>query len=190
MAYNYDSVYRNPQYFGEPIEEIISFYREQKDRGKLLDIGAGQGRDAIPLALMGYRVTAIDTSPTGIRALKTSAIQNGVEIETRLEGVDSFNRFHRFDFIHLNSLFYFRAEDDAHPDGERLKRIFDLAGSGAIFLVGFSNADGRDEKLRNVLAELPKAEILLRRYIDTSATERVSGLRIPSEFHFTVFCKG
>jgi len=190
VAYNYDIVYTTPDYFGQPLQEILRFYEGITERGRLLDIGAGQGRDALPLAAMGYDVSAIDTSKTGIVELENKAIQRGLNIDARVHNLDTFDRYELFDFIHSNSVFYFRSEEKNISDEKRLRRIFDLAKTQAVFLLGFTNSDGRAEKLSRALAKFPKAEILCRRYIDTSATEKVSGLKMQSEYHFTVFRKG
>lgn len=190
MAYNYDNDYNTPDYFGKPIPDVLNFYQNHPVRGNLLDIGAGQGRDALFLAGMGYRVTAIDTSEIGINSLRMSASQRELDIETQIQDLDTFQRYDSFDFIHANSVFYFRSEDNQLSDELRLLRIFDLAKTETFFLVGFANAENRAEKLGDALAKLTKAEILLRKYIDTSTTEKISGLKIASEYHFTVFRKG
>lgn len=190
MAYNYDNDYNTPDYFGKPIPDVLNFYQNHPVRGNLLDIGAGQGRDALPLAGMGYRVTAIDTSETGINSLRKVASERGLSIETRVHDLDRFEHCDTFDFIHANSVFYFRPEENQVSDELRLQRIYEQSRTNAIFLVGFANAENRAEKLGDALAKLPRAEILFRKYIDTSTTEKVSGLKIASEYHFTVFRKG
>ncbi|HMO53999.1 MAG TPA: methyltransferase domain-containing protein [Tepidiformaceae bacterium] len=51
-----------------------------------LDIGAGAGRYALPLALAGARVTAIDPSPGMLSALSETAEEHGVSGVSVLEG--------------------------------------------------------------------------------------------------------
>ena len=52
MNVSYDKQYQTENLFGEPYSE----------RGRLLDLGCGQGRNAIPLAQLGYEVTGMDIS--------------------------------------------------------------------------------------------------------------------------------
>ena len=56
----YDKHYQTPNYFGEPYPELLSFFSKYKPKGHVLDLGCGQGRDAIAMARMGYKVTGVD----------------------------------------------------------------------------------------------------------------------------------
>jgi len=49
----------------------------------VLELGAGQGRDTLPLAEAGFAVTAADYSETGLSRIEARADQMGVEVETR-----------------------------------------------------------------------------------------------------------
>ena len=65
-----------------------AFIREAADRwmeapGSVLDLGSGEGRNAVFLAQRGYRVTAADFSAAGLRKTERLAEQNGVEVATR-----------------------------------------------------------------------------------------------------------
>lgn len=51
-----------------------------------IDIGAGAGRYALPLALQGAKVTAVDPSPGMLAALEETAREHNVEGVTRIEG--------------------------------------------------------------------------------------------------------
>ncbi|MBN1999333.1 class I SAM-dependent methyltransferase [candidate division KSB1 bacterium] len=48
--------------------------------GKLLMLGLGGGREAIPLAKMGFEVTGVDYIPEMVEQAQTNARQNGVRI--------------------------------------------------------------------------------------------------------------
>ena len=73
MSNSYDKYYQTESLFGEPYPELLDFFSSYPKRGKLLDLGCGQGRDAIPLARMGFEVTAIDSSSVGIAQMKQIA---------------------------------------------------------------------------------------------------------------------
>ena len=62
----YDDYYKTENLFGEPYKELVAFFKKYPLKGKLLDIGCGQGRNAIPLAKIGYQVTEIDIAKFGI----------------------------------------------------------------------------------------------------------------------------
>ena len=42
--YDYDEYYQEPEYFGAPYNELVSFFAEYPFRGTVLDLGCGQGR--------------------------------------------------------------------------------------------------------------------------------------------------
>ena len=50
--------------------------------GTALDLGCGPGRNAVPLAVRGWRVTGVDASSVGLAQAAERARDAGVEIET------------------------------------------------------------------------------------------------------------
>lgn len=81
--------------------------------GPILELGAGTGRLAVPLAAAGHRVTAVDVDPTMLDRLRRRARDEGPAVVGRLELVEadllalepSGEPMHRLAFIGLNSLF-------------------------------------------------------------------------------------
>lgn len=49
--------------------------------GRAVDLGAGEGRNAVWLASRGWRVTAVDISPVGLEKGRRLAAHNGVEVD-------------------------------------------------------------------------------------------------------------
>lgn len=47
MKSPYDEYYQTEDLFGAPYPELVTFFAEREQRGKVLDLGCGQGRDAI-----------------------------------------------------------------------------------------------------------------------------------------------
>ncbi len=76
---SYDKQYKTVDLFGEPYPELIDFFRTYPKRGRLLDLGSGQGRDAIPLAHLGYNVTAIDKSKVGVKQMILKSQKEGLK---------------------------------------------------------------------------------------------------------------
>lgn len=50
--------------------------------GVILSLGEGEGRNAVHLASLGYRVTALDSSEVGFEKMRQLADRRGVSIET------------------------------------------------------------------------------------------------------------
>ena len=68
MATDYDKLYQKTnRLLGAPGQAFVDFFETfEKERALVLDIGCGQGRDALFIARLGHRVTAVDLSPAGV----------------------------------------------------------------------------------------------------------------------------
>ncbi len=55
--------------------------------GRALDLGAGEGRNAVWLAERGWRVTAVDFSPVALDKARRLARARGVSVDWALEGL-------------------------------------------------------------------------------------------------------
>ena len=74
--HSFNSAYSTDKFFwgikpNSLLVQAVKYVRE----GKALDIGAGEGRDAIFLAKNGLEVTAIDISQEGLNKVKQLAKQ-------------------------------------------------------------------------------------------------------------------
>ena len=84
--------YSNPsQYlFGkEPVLSLKNHVQSLK-KGKVLDIGMGEGRNAVFLAQEGFTVEGIDCSAKAIEKAKQLAQEKGVTIEAKTQNLDFF----------------------------------------------------------------------------------------------------
>lgn len=68
-------------------------------RIKLLDIGCGEGRNAVFFASRGYAVTAFDTSPVGVEKTKRLADKVQVQLEVFVADINDFRLSEAFDVI-------------------------------------------------------------------------------------------
>lgn len=94
--------FRNPL-----LEQLVA---EISGNGKVCDLGCGDGRYAIPLALKGFTVCAVDSSSSALSRLKRRADQAGVSRRIYLsqEDIMQFRFEHDFRLIILaNVLHYF-----------------------------------------------------------------------------------
>ena len=89
---NYDKRYTNiKDYFGKESVGILKKYYKKLNRSKpVLDIGAGQGRNAFFLAREGYEVDAIDESKISIEIVSSSAKKENLQIKTYLSRFEAF----------------------------------------------------------------------------------------------------
>ena len=76
----------------------LSVWRELAEEagGPVLDVGCGTGRVALELAGAGHRVTAFDTDPSLVSALRERARQRRLEIDSTCADARSFSHPGRF----------------------------------------------------------------------------------------------
>ncbi|WP_371168882.1 class I SAM-dependent methyltransferase [Aliiroseovarius sp. 2305UL8-7] len=82
MAYNYDALYsETPDALGAPTDVFVRFFNQfDRDNACILDVGCGQGRDALFIARLGHRVVGVDLSPHGIQDLEAAAQKENLDI--------------------------------------------------------------------------------------------------------------
>ncbi|MCB1515997.1 MAG: class I SAM-dependent methyltransferase [Hyphomicrobiaceae bacterium] len=101
MAYDYDRLYAStPNALGRPTDVIERFFDDLNHRQlRVLDVGCGQGRDAIFIARKGHRVVGVDNSPHGIRDLENAARREDLPIQAVLADIRTFSPGGLFDVI-------------------------------------------------------------------------------------------
>lgn len=75
----------------------------------MLDIGCGEGKDAVFLARNGYQVSAFDISETGIAKARALAENNGVHVDFFLADAADYRPEEEFDIIYSSGVLHFVA---------------------------------------------------------------------------------
>ena len=75
--------------------------------GKALDLGCGQGRNALYLALKGYDVTAVDQNPNPLYALSDLAAQENLPLQIAGYDINAAALDEPYDFIVATVVFMF-----------------------------------------------------------------------------------
>ena len=84
----------------------------QCPEGRVLDIGAGEGADAIRLALLGYEVDAVELSPVGAEKIKMFAREAGVKVRVTVADVRNYTPDGLYDVIICNGVLHFVEDKD------------------------------------------------------------------------------
>ena len=108
---SYDKHYQQENLFGRPYPEFVAFMRDWEPRGSVLDIGCGQGRDALFLAELGYAVTGIDASPLGIRQMLAAAKARSLSLNGIVADFYTYAFEQTYDVIVLDSILHFHKKD-------------------------------------------------------------------------------
>ena len=80
---DYDATYRDHEhYFGaEPDSVLRRHLNDLKPEGRVLDIGVGQGRNALALAKAGMDVAGVDSSAEAVSQALAAAEASGLELD-------------------------------------------------------------------------------------------------------------
>lgn len=69
--------------YGKEPNRFLAERAAELPPGEVLSLAEGEGRNAVYLAGLGFRVTAVDLSPVGLAKAQRLAAEKGVEIETK-----------------------------------------------------------------------------------------------------------
>jgi len=157
----YDKHYQQENYFGNPYPELMSFFRSYPYRGTLADLGAGQGRDSIALQSMGYSVTAVDISDTGLHQIK-QANENITVIQADVYTYD----IRDYDFILLDSMLHFY-KNGLEKETEWLKSLLNDMKENALLVNCLLKSPKAEKELFKVLSLFEgQLDIISDKYID------------------------
>jgi SAM-dependent methyltransferase len=94
---NMDTAFWNNRYavtghvYGEAPNVFVAEVAPQIPAGPVLCLAEGEGRNAVHLATLGHRVTAVDQSEVGLAKARRLAGARGVEIETVLADLANYS---------------------------------------------------------------------------------------------------
>lgn len=134
MAYDYERLYHGtPNALGEPTRVFVDFFAARSDRRRrVLDIGCGQGRDALFIGRAGHSVLGIDLSPSGIRDLNTAAREEGLDVSGIVADITGYEPDGTFDVVLIDRTLHMLDEPDRLTG---LGRLLDHVGPGGWCLI-------------------------------------------------------
>jgi 2-polyprenyl-3-methyl-5-hydroxy-6-metoxy-1,4-benzoquinol methylase len=103
----YEKLYSDEDYYWglEPapfLDELIAWTGKNSNGLKVLDVGCGEGKDAVYMAQKGCEVTAFDITKSGIRKTKKLAKTKGVKINAFVADINDFQIDDEFDVITIS----------------------------------------------------------------------------------------
>ena len=127
MRTNYEKWYASEEYYWgtEPAdfcERLISL-RPPKPGTRVLDIGCGEGKDAVYMAQRGYEVSAFDLAQNGIAKTRRLAAQRGVEVNAWVDDINDFHAEGAFDILYSTGTIQYLFEENKRAFFEKLARI-------------------------------------------------------------------
>ena len=188
MTWTYDKYYQTENFFGDPYPELMEFFKLYPGRGKVLDLGSGQGRDAIALARLGYEVTGIDRSRTGIEQMKKIAEAEKLHVVGEEGDIYGFNKFDAFDIILLDSMFHFTKKDKVKEIG-LIRTIISGIKNGSLVVFCIQDAGNKVQILNQAIDCGIKIKRLMDREFKYVFEEPASGHQSKTDYRMIVIEK-
>lgn len=187
MKVEYDKYYQTENLFGAPYPELLEFYTNIPNKGKLLDLGCGQGRDAIALARLGYEVTGIDYSQVGIEQLNEIANNEGLLLNVVVADIYEYTAFESFDFILLDSMFHFGKREKT-KEINLLNKIIENSKIGAYITICIQNMSQKVEVLNSIILN-ENLKIIDRQQLIYKFKDEASGHASETEYEMVTVRK-
>lgn len=139
---------------GPPFQEFVAFFqRYHKTCAKVLDLGCGQGRDALFIARMGHHVLGVDISRTGISRMLEEAGGDGLDIDGVVADIAEYDPAEDYDVVLLDRVLHMLKDDS-----ERiavLEKVGTVTKTGGFVLI----------------ADTPKQQRLIRSFFEARADD-------------------
>jgi 2-polyprenyl-3-methyl-5-hydroxy-6-metoxy-1,4-benzoquinol methylase len=185
MSKAYNTYYQTADLFGEPHQELIAFFTGLATKGKVLDIGCGQGRNAIALARLGYEITGIDTSKVGIQQMIQIARTEDLNVTGIVDDIYTFENYSLFDVILLDSMYHFFKKDTVKEKG-LLKNIVSNMKTASIIVVCIQDTGNKVQILNEAIDFYGPLSRLSNKKFKYTFTDSVSGTTSVSNYRMIV----
>ena len=129
---NYEKWYSSEEYYWgtEPADfcDRLIKYKPPVKTTKVLDIGCGEGKDAVYMAKKCYTVTAFDLTENGIAKTKKLALQNNVKLDAFVDDINTFQISDTFDIIYSTGTIQYLFKENKAAFFEKINQITNLHG--------------------------------------------------------------
>lgn len=154
----------------------------------VLDVGCGQGRNALPLARMGFEIVGTDLSKVGIDQMNALAEREALPITGLVADIFVFEDYGAYDFILLDSMFHFR-KSEKKQELDLLGKIFHALKARGQLVICMQAAPAKVELLETSAKEHPSLTQIVAERFDYIFEDRDSGHRSVSEYVMRVWQK-
>ncbi|HKL41936.1 MAG TPA: class I SAM-dependent methyltransferase [Clostridia bacterium] len=177
----YDKHYKETNYFGSTYPKLVEFFKAYDKNYKVLDLGCGQGRDALFLGRLGYQVKGIDISKVGIRQMNQKAKEENLNVIGEISDIYEYPITDAYDVVLLDSMVHFY-KNDITKETNLIKRVATELKVGGILINCMLKGLKREKHLKNILNKLPVHwEVIHDTYTDYPEAN--------SEFHIIILKK-
>jgi tellurite methyltransferase len=156
----YDEKYAGDEYYWttEPsaiCHRVVEIVQPSKERKlKLIDLGCGEGRNAVFFATHGFDVLGLDLSAPGLEKMRRLADEQGVPVATQLGDIRSFELQHEYAVVFSTGALHYMPPEIRRERYAHFKQMTRAGGVNALSV--FVN--------KPFIAEAPDAEATAHQY--------------------------
>jgi 2-polyprenyl-3-methyl-5-hydroxy-6-metoxy-1,4-benzoquinol methylase len=171
LKQQYNSLYQNKKDVfrgGKPVR-IVTALLDYLDTGSVVDVGSGEGTNALYLAERGFDVIALDVSDVGLQHLTESAERIGVAAQTQIADISDCTFESTHDLFLFSYMLHHLDENVARAVIEKSKAATNP--DGAHVIATFINEGGLYERAKGKGRFYPSVNDLLAVYSDWDIVE-------------------
>jgi tellurite methyltransferase len=149
---------------GKPNDTVVKVASKLPVGTTALDLGCGEGRNALYLAGLGFQTYAFDISESGIEKLRTIANELGLKIDSLVCDMREYEFPYQFDLIVCQGCLHLIKREEWKG---LIKRMKEFTTPGGQHIVGvFTDTVPEPEDQRGLMVGLFKEGELLEQYQD------------------------
>jgi tellurite methyltransferase len=140
IADHYDEIYSHNEdaFAGDPLP-LVERLLEYVQKGTVLELGAGRGRNALFLAAKGFDVTATDISPVAVAGMIKKATEEGILLNAHVLDIGSESIVGYYDIIICTfTLHHLKREDSL----EAIRAMQEHTNSSGFNIITVFTKDG------------------------------------------------
>lgn len=149
---------------GKPSQEVVTVASMMDPGLKALDLGCGEGRNALYLASLGFITSASDISESGIEKLDSVAAEMNLQVDSSVCDMREYEFPHEFDLIVCQGCLHLIKKEEWQQVISRIKEH--TAGGGYHNIGVFTDEAPEAEDQRGMWVGLFKEDELFTYYED------------------------
>ena len=129
--------------FTEPTELVVQLGTLLDPESKVLDLGAGQGANALYLAGLGHEVLAVEKEDSELHVLREKNNEADKRIEIVQADILDFENDQQFDAVVADMVLHFFERDDVARTIEKMQSLTCHGGFNLVSGYSYKNEEGK-----------------------------------------------
>ncbi len=148
---------------GSLIAQQTLRYARVRGPGRAIDLGSGEGADAIRLAKLGWEVEAVELTHAGAAKIRHFSSQAQVSVRIHIGDIMRFDPKEPYDLVICNGVLHYIREKD-----EMCQKMRDMTNDGGANIITLWSSYTPVPECHRIIPTFPDAErgIVVRSYAD------------------------